>query len=192
MLRFASAVLASLFVLAASGRLDAEDFTVDTAHSSVIFRVKHLNTSYAYGRFNDITGSFVLDKKSPAKCALNIEVKTASVDTANAQRDTHLKGPDFFNVKQFPTATFKSKSVKLGSAPSTLDVTGDLTINGVTKPVTAKVELTGEGATPFKDYRAGLETTLTLKRSDFGIKFMPEGLGDEVKLVVSLEGVRKP
>ena len=182
-----------MFVLAvATASIQAQDtFNVDTAHSSLIFRVKHLNTSYAYGRFNDFSGSFVIDKKSPAKNSLNLEVKTASVDTANAQRDTHLKGPDFFNVKQFPTATFKSKSVKLGGAPGTMDVTGDLTINGVTKPVKATIELTGEGPTPFKDYRAGLETTLTLKRSDFGIKFMPEGLGDEVKLVVSLEGVRK-
>ncbi len=187
-----STLVAFVLALVVATSAQAQDtFTVDAAHSSIIFRIKHLNTSYSYGRFNDISGSFAIDKKSPAKSSLNLEVKTASVDTANAQRDTHLKGPDFFNVKQFPTATFKSKSVKLGGAPGTMDVTGDLTINGVTKPVKATIELTGEGPTPFKDYRAGLETTLTLKRSDFGIKFMPEGVGDEVKLVVSLEGVKK-
>jgi polyisoprenoid-binding protein YceI len=185
--------MSTALLIAASAGVGAaqETFTVDAAHSIVLFRIKHLNTSYAYGRFNDVSGSFVLDKSAPAKNKLDLTVKTASVDTANADRDKHLKGPDFFNVKQFPTATFKSIAVRSGKDASTLDVTGDLTINGVTKSVPIVVELTGGGPSPFKDYREGLEARLRINRHDFGIQFMPQGLGDDVVLIVSLEGIRK-
>jgi polyisoprenoid-binding protein YceI len=166
-------------------------FVVDPAHSTVLFRIKHLNTSYAYGRFNDVSGAFAIGKNAPAGGTLELTVKTASVDTANADRDKHLKSPDFFNVKQFPTATFKSTAIRPGQEPNTLNVTGDLTINGVTKPVNVSAEMTGEGPSPFKDYRQGLEIRVRINRNDYGIQFLPQGLGEEVILIVSLEGIRK-
>src|SRR5215212_9781855 len=86
-------------------------YKVDTVHSTAIFRVKHMNTSYAYGRFNDISGQFSLDDQDPAQSRFDFVVKTDSIDTASANRDKHLKGPDFFNAVQYPTITFKSKSV---------------------------------------------------------------------------------
>jgi polyisoprenoid-binding protein YceI len=187
--------LSFALLLVVAGSIDTasgqDRFVVDPAHSTVLFRIKHLNTSYAYGRFNDVSGQFAIDKNAPAGGMLELTVKTASVDTANADRDKHLRSPDFFNVKQFPTATFKSTGIRPGQEPNTLNVAGDLTINGVTKPVNVAAELTGEGPSPFKDYRQGLEIRVRINRNDYGVQFLPQGLGEEVILIVSLEGIRK-
>ena len=115
----ASALVAAGFVCHA-----AETYQVDTTHSSVVFRVKHMNTSNAWGRFNDITGTFSLDPSDPAGGKLDFKVKAASVDTASTKRDTHLKGPDFFNAVQYPTLSFTS--TKIAAAGDAYDVTGDL------------------------------------------------------------------
>ena len=167
----------------------AATFKVDAVHSSVMFRVKHANTSFAYGRFNDISGSFTLDEANSGASAFDFSVKVDSIDTASAARDGHLKGTDFFNSKQFPTITFKSKKVS-STAKGIYDVDGDLTLHGVTKPIAIKIEHTGtsqmKGATI-----AGIETTFKIKRSDFGMKNMLNMLGDEVTITVSSEGGAK-
>src|SRR5262249_40416712 len=152
------------------GAFAGDAFTVDTVHSSVIYRIKHMNVGYAYGRFNDITGSFTVDEQNPSGMSFQVQVKPASVDTGNPKRDQHLKSPDFFNAQQFPVITFKSKKVtKSGTG---YDVEGDLTLHGTTKPVMAKVE--GVSVVPgFRGgYQAGLEATLEIKRSDFGMSNM--------------------
>src|SRR4051794_7367071 len=102
--------LVSGFALIRSGHA-ADTYRVDTTHSSTVFRVKHMNASYAWGRFNSITGSFTLNEAIPAQSKFEFVVKADSIDTANAKRDTHLKSPDFFNTVQFPSITFKSQSV---------------------------------------------------------------------------------
>jgi polyisoprenoid-binding protein YceI len=165
-------------------------YKIDAVHSSLIFKIKHVDTANFYGRFNDVSGSFTLDD-DPAKCSVQIDVKVASVDTHDNTRDGHLKSPDFFNAKEFPTLTFKSTSfAKTGDGA--YDVSGDLTIHGVTKAVTVKAAKTGFSDTPKLGARCGVETTFTLKRSDFGMKFMLEqnALGDEVTIIASLEGVQ--
>jgi polyisoprenoid-binding protein YceI len=166
----------------------AETYQADTVHSSVVFRVKHMNTSYAYGRFNDISGTFSLDKETPSQSKLDFVVKAASIDTASPKRDQHLKGPDFFNVVQYPTVSFKSKNVT--ASGEGFDVTGDLTLHGTTKPVTVQVVPTGSGSGPMGKI-AGMETTFTIKRSDYGMKGMIPMLGDDVRITVSVEGVLK-
>ncbi|MEA2630841.1 MAG: hypothetical protein QOE66_1060 [Chloroflexota bacterium] len=171
-----------------SGRA-AETYAADTTHSSVVYRVKHMNTSFAWGRFNDIKGAFTLDESNPAEGRFEFQVKADSVDTADAKRDQHLKSPDFFNVVQFPTITFKSQSItKSGNA---YEVSGDLTLHGVTKPVAVRVVPTGTG----KDMRgtpiAGIEATLSIRRSDFGMTKMIPAVGDDVWVNVSIEGARK-
>jgi len=176
--------------LIASGTAAADTYTVDPVHSNTIFRVRHLNIGYIYGRFNQAAGTFLIDSADPTKSTFNITVKTESIDTHNAKRDNHLKSPDFFNARQFPEITFKSTKVK-SVDEHTLAVTGDLTCHGVTKSVTMNVELTGEGNDPWGNYRAGLETVFTLKRSDFGMNFMMGPLGDDIKLMVAVEGIRK-
>jgi polyisoprenoid-binding protein YceI len=169
--------------------LAADAFQVDTVHSSVLFRVKHMNVSYTYGRFNDVSGSFLLDEADPSKSAFDLTIKSESVDTANTKRDDHLKRADFFNAKQFPTITFKSKSVK--KADSAYDVAGDLTLHGVTKPVTFRLSPTGTGKGMTGGTLAGVEASVVIKRSDFGMTYMVGPVGDEVTVTVSLEGSRK-
>lgn len=168
----------------------AQEYAVDTVHSTIIFRIKHLNYSYSYGRFNDITGQFFLDRANPEKSTMKIEVKMSSIDTANADRDKHLKGPDFFNVAQFPTASFKSTKITPQDNEQ-FQVEGDLTICGVTKPVRFVAKMTGEGPSPFGDQRQGFEAQVLIKRSDFNVKYAPQMLGDEVGLTISFEGMRK-
>ena len=179
----------ALFALAAPA-LAAESYKVDPVHSSAIFRIKHANVSFFSGRFNAPDGSFVLDEADPTKSSFNIVLKVDSVDTANAQRDTHLKSPDFFNAKQYPTITFKSTAVKKGEG-NVLQVTGDLMMHGVTKSVTVPVEVTGKGAFPATVQRAGVEATFVVKRSDFGMSGMQNALGDDVKVVVGLSGMKQ-
>lgn len=169
----------------------ADTWKADPVHSSIVFRIKHLDVGYIYGRFNQYSGSFAFDERDPAACALNIEVQAGSVDTGNAVRDGHLKGPDFFNVKEFPKITFKSTSMKaLPGDAKNYEVTGDLTLHGVTKSVKVKLERIGTAKDMRGTLRTGFETTFTIKRSDYGMKYLVGALGDEVRVTVALEGIR--
>ncbi len=188
--RFSTAlVLAMVFSGLASASAWADSYKLDTVHSSVIFSNHHMNAGYVYGRFNTIDGTMVLDDNA-AKCSFDVTVKAASIDTANQKRDDHLKGPDFFNVEQFPTITFKSTKVAAGKEANTLDVTGDLTLHGVTKTITITMTKTGVGGMG-KEVRAGAEASFTVKRTDYGMNKMVGPSGDEVRLIVALEGVKE-
>ena len=166
----------------------ADTYKIDSEHSAVIFRVTHFNVGNAYGRFNDPTGTVVYDKADPSKSTFTFEVKTDNVDTDNDKRDAHLKSPDFFDAKQFPTITFKSKSVK--GEGDMLQVTGDLNLHGVTKEITVPIKKTGETDTGKMGYRTGWEAQVDLKRSDFGMTGMQGPIGDDVHLVISFEAVK--
>jgi polyisoprenoid-binding protein YceI len=165
-----------------------QTYTVDPVHSNAVFRIKHANAAPFWGLFRSPTGSFTLDESDAARSAFKIVIPVDNVYTGNDKRDAHLKSPDFFNARQYPTITFTSKSVKVNG--NLLDVAGDLTIHGVTKPVTATVEQTGTGDFPPGVKRAGIEATLVVKMSDFEMKGNP-ALSDEVKVIVGLEGMRK-
>ena len=186
--RLAAATLAVLAL--AAPVFAAESYKVDPVHSSAVFRIKHANVSYFAGRFNAPDGSFMLDEADPTKSTFNVVLHVDKVDTANEKRDAHLKSPDFFNAKQYPTITFKSTSVKKGEG-STLQVTGDLTMHGVTKSITVPVELTGKGQFPPGTQRAGVEATFIVKRSEFGMSGMQGALGDDVKVLVGLSAIKQ-
>lgn len=188
-MRVMRAMMALVTAGLASGAWAADSYKIDKVHSTVIFRIKHLNAGYSYGRFNEIAGTIDWDADKPEACKLDVTVKTDSIDTGDKKRDKHLEGPDFFNAKQHKTMTFKSKSVKKGE-DGMYEVTGDLSCNGVTKEVTVKVEHTGTASTQMGGDRMGLETTFTVQRADFGITYMPDGLGSDVRLIVSLEGMK--
>ena len=127
-----------------------------------------------WGRFNNPAGTVVMDADD-AKSAINLTLKVADIDTANKQRDEHLKTADFFSAEQFPTITFVSKTIKKVD-DKTWTVTGDLTIKGTTKSITVKLEKVGE-ATAQGQTRLGLETTFTIKRADYGVDALPQGVG---------------
>jgi polyisoprenoid-binding protein YceI len=168
----------------------AEVYTIDPVHSTIMFRVKHLGVSYVFGRFNQVSGSVSLDAEKPESSKVAIEIKTDSIDSNNPDRDAHLKSDSFFDVKQFPKATFTSTSVKK-AGDKKFSVTGDLALHGVTKPVTVEIENVGKGKGMKGGELAGFFGTFTIKRADFGINYMPDGLGDEVAVTVSVEAGKK-
>jgi polyisoprenoid-binding protein YceI len=169
----------------------ADAFEVDNVHSSVLFKVKHNNVSNFYGRFNEVSGSFHLSKDDASKSSMDIKVKAESVDSNSEGRDKHLNGPDFFSSKEFPEISFVGKAFEK-SGENGFSVTGDLTLRGVTKSITAKVEHTGEGPGRRGGTVAGFEATFTIKRSDFGVSYMVgPGLQDDVTLIVALQGAKK-
>jgi polyisoprenoid-binding protein YceI len=166
----------------------ADTFKIDPVHSSVVFSVTHFGTNF-YGRFNDVKGTVVFDQADPSKSSVDLTIPVESVDTKNEKRDQHLKNADFFNAKQFPVMTFKSTKVE-GSG-DTYKVTGDLTLHGVTKPLTLEIKKGGEAKGMEGEIRGGGETKFAIKRSDYGMNFMQGPLGDEINIVVSLEGVKQ-
>lgn len=168
----------------------ADTYKVDPVHSFALFSIHHFNAGNVWGRFNEPMGEFALDPADPGKDSFTVEIKLANLDTANAKRDSDLKGPDWFNARQFPSITFKSTAVRKGDG-TMLEVTGNLMIHGVTKSVVVPVELLGTARDPFGNTRAGIQASVTIKRSDFGMKGMPQGVGDEVRLIVALEGIKQ-
>ncbi len=177
-------LLAAVVVLVAVTGTPADDSKVDAVHSSVSFKVGHLGISWIHGRFNQISGDFTVDGD---KSSFALMIKADSVDTGNPKRDGHLKSPDFFNVKQFPLITFKSTSVK--KADDGYEVTGDLTLHGKTNPITMK--LTGGKTAKIFGERIGFSTILSLKRTEYGMTRMVPAAGDEVRIDISLEGIKK-
>jgi len=172
---------------AASGTLRGETFTIDGVHSSVLYRIRHVNVGNSWGRFNNLSGTITWDDANPSVSAIDFTLKADSIDSGAAKRDEHLKSPDFLNAKQFPTITFKSEKVQPLDA-KTYEVTGKLTMHGVTRPLTFKLERIGGGKTPYGDTRVGLESTFQIKRTDYEMKNMLDAVGDDVQLIVSVEG----
>jgi polyisoprenoid-binding protein YceI len=166
------------------------EYDVDPVHSAIIFRVKHLGVSHFYGRINGPYGEFRFNPDDAGQCALDVKVKAKDVDTNNPNRDGHIKSADFFNAKQFPEIAFKSTAFT-PSGDGTYKVTGDLTLHGVTRRISVNLEHVGTAELPRFGHRCGFSTTFTISRSDFGIGYMPEGLGDDVTLMIGLEGKKK-
>jgi len=179
-----------LLIIFSSVAYSAETYKLDPVHTSIIFRVKHLGTAFAYGRINGPSGSFVFDESAPSKSTIEIQAEAKNVDTAVEKRDNHLRSPDFFNAGEHPLVSFKSKSVKKLSE-NTYEVSGDFTLLGKTRPITVEVQATGGGKDPWGNFRRGFETSFSIKRSDYGMGFMIGGVSDEVNLTVSVEGIRQ-
>ena len=165
-------------------------YVIDPVHSSVTFKVKHFGISNVHGRFNDFSGSLRFDNADPSAFAVNVRVVAGSIDTANSQRDQHLRSPDFLDVRNFPFVEFNSTSVEKLNA-DTYAVRGSLRLHGVTRPLAIRVVLTGTGQDYQGNRRIGFETEFKIKRSDFGMDEMMTSAGDEVRLAVSIEGVAR-
>jgi polyisoprenoid-binding protein YceI len=184
-----SIIVLSFAATVASTGVRADDYAIDTVHSGVTFKVDHLGIAPVQGRFNDFSGTFTFDPKDPSKCSFSATIKAETVDTNNSKRDDHLRGPDFFNVKQFPTMTFKS--TKCAEKKGGIEVTGDLTMHGVTKPVTLFVKGGKTAEFPKGVQRVGLSASVTIKRSDFDMDKLSDAIGDEVTIELTIEGTKK-
>ena len=180
-------LVSGMTIMASAAR--ADDYVVDPAHAAATFKISHIGLSWTNGRFKDLSGSFVIDRANPAATQLELTAKAESVDTDNAKRDEHLRSPDFFNTKQYPVLSFKSTSVK--QVEGGFEVTGDLTLHGVTKPIV--VSLVGGRTAEFPKgvQRTGYSTEFKIKRSGFGMDKMLEAIGDEVLISLSFEGTKK-
>ncbi len=175
----------------------AATYRIDPVHSVVIFRIGHFGVSRFYGRFDKVTGTIVHDQDDPARSRVEVVVDAASLDTNNAKRDRDVKGPDFLDAKQFPRIRFVSEKITPAgreerSGRPQFTVRGQLEFHGVTREVEARAVHVGEGKDPWGGYRSGYEVFLTIRRSDFGMKYMLGPVGDRVDLMLSLEGVRRP
>ena len=168
----------------------ADEYFYDPVHSSISFKVSHLEISWIHGRFNKAEGTFVIDKQDPAKSSFQLSIDANSVDTANTARDDHLRQPDYFDTKQFPTIDFKSTSVK--PIKGGYEVTGDFTMHGKTKKITLKM-MGGKEAEFMGKKRVGFSTELSVKRSDFGFdkKNIGPALGDEALIFIDCEAAPK-
>ncbi|MFC5695002.1 YceI family protein [Pseudomonas sp. GCM10022186] len=174
-----------------AGQAMAADYVIDKQgqHAFVNFEIGHLGYSYIYGTFKDFDGAFSFDEKNPEASKIKVTLKTASVDTNHAERDKHIRSADFLNASKNPVATFESTSVK-STGQGTADVTGNLTLNGVTKPVVIQAKFVGEGNDPWGGYRAGFKGATTIKLKDFDIQKDLGPASQEAQLIISFEGVR--
>lgn len=170
----------------ASTPIHAANYSIDGNHSSAIFKIKHLDVAYFYGAFKGVSGTLAYDGANPGAASIDLTLDAESVDSRNDNRDTHIKSPDFLNAKQFPTITFKSKSVE--ASGDDLKVTGTLTLHGVSKEIHVTATKTGSGTHPRSQKQMiGFHSEFTVKRSDFDMNFMVGPLSDEVTFILSLE-----
>ena len=186
LIKFITLTVALLF-LQGTQEVENKEFNIDAVHSTAIFRVHHVGAGMFYGRFNDVTGMIALSGDVPS---FDVSIAIDSVDSSNERLDSHLKSPDFFNAVEFPTMSFKSSSVK-SVGDNKYEVTGEITMHGVTKPLTVNMEKTGH-VDGRRGEMVGFETEFELTRSDFGMNYGVESgsLGDKVKVIVALEAKR--
>lgn len=169
----------------------SEDYQLDDQHTSIVFATNHFGLSNTYGMFGKYAGEFSVDMTNPEAAKFQIVIDAASLDTKSEKRDEHLRGPDFFDVKQFPKITFVSTSIAVGKNEKSLKVTGDLTLHGETKEVVIDMTKTGEGKGPYGDERIGFSGRFTVKRSEFGMTTMVPQIGDDVNVLISIEGIKQ-
>lgn len=167
-------------------KLEGGVFSVDKGHAKIIFSYSHFGYSTSYGLFTDFDAKLTFDPKTPASSALEATINLDGIETTVAKLNEHLKTPDFFDTAKFPGASFKSTKITV-TGPTTGTVTGDLTLHGVTKPVTLDVTFNGGGVNMAKKYDLGFNATGHVKRSDFGLGAYVPMVGDDVALTISAE-----
>lgn len=166
----------------------AATYSVDASHTAVNFKISHLGFSWMTGAFTVKEGSFSWDESKPEASSIMVSIDTTSIDSNHAERDKHLKSKDFLMVDKYPESTFKSTGYK-STGEGKGEVTGDLTLRGVTKSIVIPVSLVGEGEDPWGGYRAGFTGVTTIMLGDYG---MDGYLGNApVEMSLNIEGIRK-
>ena len=192
MKRFALA----LALTAATAFAAPQTYVVDRPHSEADFSVRHMMSKVS-GKFDDFSGTVSLDRANASASSVEFTIKTASINTGDPNRDKHLRTPDFFDAEKNPEIRFKSTAIAQSKTKNVYDVTGDLTMHGVTKRVTLPVEFLGFQKDPWGNERAGFALETTLNRKDYGInwnKALDAGgflVGDDVKISINLETLPK-
>ncbi|WP_323845435.1 YceI family protein [Microbulbifer magnicolonia] len=180
-----------LFAALLGATAQAAEYKIDTkgAHAFIQFRIKHLGYSWLYGRFDDFDGSFFYDDKAPEKSTVNVNIDVTSLNSNHAERDKHLRSPDFLDTAKFPSASFKSTGFEpLGDGKAKLS--GELTLRGVTKPITIDVTNIGGGKDPWGGYRQGFSGTTEFELKDFGIDYNLGPASQKIEMILDIEGVK--
>ena len=191
MIRKTLLAVSAAALLATSLNASAAEYKFDKEgqHAFVQFRIQHLGYSWLYGSFKDFDGGFTFDEANPSADKVNVTINTTSLDTNHAERDKHLRSADFLNTAKFPQATFTSTEVK--KEGKDYKITGNLTLNGVTKPITLDANLMGEGKDPWGGYRAGFEASGEVVLKEFNISKDLGPASQKAELIISVEGVRQ-
>ena len=188
------ALLTAILALSTSyvSLAEAADYKIDVkgAHASINFKIKHLGYSWLTGRFNDFSGEYSYDSAAPEKSMVSVEINTASLNSNHAERDKHLRGDDFLDVKKYPKAEFKSTKFEVKSDNSGV-MTGDLTLHGTTKSISFPVKKIGEGKDPWGGYRSGFSGVTSLKLADYGISYDLGPASTHVELELNIEGIKQ-
>jgi polyisoprenoid-binding protein YceI len=172
-------------------------YTIDTTHSDVGFSVRHMVFAKVRGHFTKWTADLAFDPADPSKDAVNVSIDVGSIDTREAQRDGHLKSPDFLDAEKYPTITYKSTKVER-AGDKKYAVMGDLTIHGVTKPVKLDVEELGGGKDPWGNQRVAFQAKTRVDRGEFGLKWnqaLETGgvlVGENIDIEIDIEAIAKP
>jgi polyisoprenoid-binding protein YceI len=172
------------------------DYTIDPAHSSLAFTARHAMVTNVKGSFKEFEGSLHLDGSDPTKSTATIDVKMDSIDTGSADRDGHLRSGDFFKTEEHPTMTFRSTSAEAVGGDD-YRITGDLTIVGVTRPVTIDLEFNGSATDPFGNERVGFEGKAEILRSEWGLTYnaaLEAGgvlVSDKIKLLFDISAIKQ-
>lgn len=178
-------------VVSTPAMAEVETYDLETPHTQIIFAVSHLGFSHSYGKFLDYDGHFTFDRENPAESEVEVVIKTDSIDLADEKWDDHMKSADFFDVENHPEMTFKSTGIEV-TGETTGKITGDLTILETTKPVTLDVVFNKADKHPFNDqYRSGFSATTSIKRSEFGMNYGLPAVGDDVKIIIEVEAIRR-
>lgn len=183
------AMFTTLALIAASP-ISAATYMIDTKHSSIKFKISHLGYAWLYGSFNTFDGSFNYDENNPSASKILVAIDTASVDSNLAERDKHLRSDDFLDASKYPKANFVSTGFQdKGNGKAALQ--GNLTLRGVTKPITIDVMHVGAGNDPWGGYRRGFSGSTKLTLKDFGITKNLGPASTQVELILDVEGIRK-
>ncbi len=189
MKQFCTTLLAMLII--GSVHAQSSTFDFDKSHTEIYFKISHLGYSTTIGRFDTFEGSLSFDEQNPANSSVEVTIPVSSINMNHKPKEDHMQKDDFFDSANHPNITFASSSVTVVD-DSTLAVNGDLTIRGTSLPVTLDVTINKVGKHPFKDdYVAGFTANTTIKRSDYGVSAYLPLVGDEVKITISTETVRK-
>ena len=172
-------------------------WTIDTTHSEINFTVRHMMISNVRGNFERFSGVVEFDEANPAQTTVDVSIEAASINTREAQRDAHLKSPDFLDVEKYPTLTFKSKRVEVIDA-NNARLIGDLTIRDITRETVLNVQYSGMAKSPWGTHSAGFSAIAVISRKDWGLVWnvaLESGgwlVGDEIKITLELEIVKQP
>jgi len=183
-------IFMALLLTAGTTARAADTYAVDPVHTFIVFKIRHLDIGYVLGMFVDFSGTIVADKENPEKSSVEMVVTAKSVDTNVKKRDDHLRSDSFLDAVKFPEIRFKSTKVKKIDE-TTLEVTGNMTLHGISREITVPVEFLGEGKDPWGGYRMAFSTDFDILRSDYGMDKELPGVGDKVHISLVTESIKK-